>query len=236
MALSSAVSSSNGSGVALLQGETLPTSAQQKLKQNSSIVDFEMGAFIVHQGQGAAGIYEILSGRVKVFKTTDEGASHIVRLLHPGQLLGHHAALLRKPHAAAAEALTDVSTRFIPRDDFVSVVTHTPSLALRLLNSLSAEVRQREHQLLSLSQHTVAQRVAEVLLRLEQEHGRDAEGALALHLTRQELANLVGAATETTVRTLTQLKERRLIRTDGRRIWLVDRKRLRRMLDCPTVA
>lgn len=220
----------------LLDDEEHAGEAVQCLRQQSSAVDFGHGDFIFHQGQGAAGVYELCSGTVKVFKTTDEGGVHIVRLLQPGQLLGHHAVFVGAPHGATAEALTHVRTRFIPRDDFVTVLRQAPDLSLRLLQALSFQVRGHEHQLLSLSQHTVAQRVADTLLTLEARHGTDADGALALSLSRQDLASHVGAATETTVRTLTDLKTRNLIRTSGRRIWLRDRKRLRRMLDCPARA
>jgi len=228
--------STNGAPPARLLDAEDVGEAVQRLKQQSSAVDFGQGDFIFHQGQGAAGVYELCSGTVKVFKTTDEGGVHIVRLVQPGQLLGHHAVLGRAPHGATAEALAHVRTRFIPRDDFVAVLRQAPNLSLRLLRALSSQVRGHEHQLLSLSQHTVAQRVADTLLTLEARHGKDADGAVALSLSRQDLASHVGAATETTVRTLTDLKTRNLIRTSGRRIWLRDRKRLRRMLNGPARA
>jgi len=226
----------NGVPLPLLKEDERAPAAIKRIKQQSSAVDFGQGDFIFHQGQGAAGVYDLCSGTAKVFKTTDEGGVHIVRLVQAGQLLGHHAVLLGAPHGAAAVALTDVRTRFIPRDDFVAVLRQAPDLSLRLLRALSSEVRGHEHQLLSLSHHTVAQRVADTLLTMEARHGTDADGALALSLSRQDLATHVGAATETTVRTLTNLKTRNLIRTSGRRIWLRDRKRLRRMLDCPAQA
>lgn len=226
-------SSASGAAPSPLLDSAHAADAVKRLHQQSSAVAFGQGDFIFHQGQGAAGVYEVSSGTAKVFRTTDQGGVHIVRLVKPGHLLGHHAVFVNAPHGATAEALTHVHTRFIPRDDFVAVLRQSPDLSLRLLHALSSEIRGHEHQLLSLSQHTVAQRVADALLTLEARHGKDADGALALALSRRDLASHVGAATETTVRALTDLKNRNLIRTSGRRIWLRDRKRLRRMLDCP---
>lgn len=202
---------------------------QKKLNGNERLVQFPKGGFIFYQDQGAAGTHELVDGFVKLFKTTDEGRFQLMRIAGPGELLGYRAVLLRAPHNVAAEALTPVKARFIAREEFTRLLQDDPDVGMRLLRHLSIDLRETERQLLNISRKTVAQRLGAALLSLEAQHGTDDDGALQPRLTREELAGLIGAATETAVRTLSEFKERGLVRTSGRQIWILNRKRLARL-------
>ncbi len=187
---------------------------------------FKKGQIIFHEGQHASGLYCINSGKIKLYKTSYEGREQIVRLCKPGEVLGYRAVISDRPYAASASTLEDSVVCQIPREEFFKQIEKNPAVALNLIKSLSQELRTAEDRMMKLAQKSVRERLAETLIILKETYGLDDDSAISISLSREDLANIVGTATETVIRLLADFKKEDLISTKGKKIQLVDEKGL----------
>jgi len=171
-----------------------------------------------------SGVFCLHSGKVKVFKTGDEGKPHIVRFAKPGAVLGYRSLLSDSPYTVSASALEDSVLCHIPKETFVGALENDPKFALRFMEMMSSELEQAEDQIVQLAQKPVRERLAETLLVLKKVYGTENgdNSPLDVVLTREELAGVVGTAIETLVRTLSDLKQEHLIATDKKKIRILD--------------
>lgn len=187
---------------------------------------FKKGQIIFHEGQHSSGLYCINEGKIKLYKTSYDGREQIVRLCKPGEVLGYRAVISDKPYAASASTLEDALVCQIPKEEFFNQIEKNPAVALNLIKSLSQELRTAEDRMMNLAQKSVRERLAETLIILKETYGLDDDSALSISLSREDLANIVGTATETVIRLLADFKKEELISTKGKKIQLVDEKGL----------
>jgi CRP/FNR family transcriptional regulator len=160
---------------------------------------------------------------VKVCCSPD-GKEQILHILGPGEPFGEAPVFAGQSFPAHAVALEDCRLVFLPRDDFVDLVTRNPSLALNLLAVLSKRLREFTRMVDSLSLKEVPGRLAGHLLLLSRKQANGDE--LELELSKTQLASLLGTIPETLSRILKKLQKAGYIRIEGARITIVDRERL----------
>lgn len=192
------------------------------LSMNKSCRRYKKGQTIFHEGQHPSGLYCLNQGKVKLYKTSLEGKDQIVRLCNAGEVLGYRALISDKPYAASAATLEDSLVCQIPRDEFFNQIEKNPKVALNLIRSLSQELRNAEKRMMNLAQKSVRERLAETLIILKETYGLDEDSVLSISLSREDLANIVGTATETVIRLLAEFKKDNLIDTKGKQIKLTD--------------
>lgn len=189
--------------------------------------NYKKGQIIFHEGMRSYGIYCINSGKVKISKNGDDGKEHIYRLAKPGDLMGYKALLSDTRYSASAIALEDTAVCFIPRDQFMGALTKDNNLALDFMKLISLELGRAEQKVAHLAQKPVRERLAEALLFVKETYGFDEDGqTLNVRLTRDEIANIVGTATESAIRLLSEFKKDGIIDLDGKRIKVLDFNRL----------
>lgn len=187
---------------------------------------FKKGETIFREGAYASGVYCINAGKVKLAMTGDEGKEQIVRMAKPGDIIGYKALLSGDRYSSTATALEDCNVCFIPREIFLVILQKDASLSFEMMKVLSDELKRAEEKITHLAQKPVRERVAETILFLKETYGLDAENHVNVSLTREEIANLVGTATETAIRLLSEFNKDHIIELSGKKIKILDQSKL----------
>lgn len=189
---------------------------------------FKKGQTLFLQGNPPFGVFCIKSGTVKVSQNTSEGKESIVRLSKAGDLVGHRSLLTNQSYQATATALEDTKVCFFDKAHIDQLIKDQPQIAFNLIHSMGQDLGEAEAKVSSFSKNTVRQRLAELLIFLAKNHGiiEGSRTKISLILKRDEMASLVGTASETLIRFMTELKKENLIEQDGKTIYLLDIERL----------
>ena len=158
------------------------------------------------EGSYPRGVFCIISGKVKVFSTGETGKEQIIRIAGAGDVVGFRALFSEEPYRLSATTLEQSSIFFIKIEDFLELVHSQPELLQAVLRELSKESGERADFIKAMAQKTVRERLAIVLLVLESIYKDD-----LINLSREDLANFVGTATETLIRLLKDFKDENLI-------------------------
>ena len=198
--------------------------ALQEIDEHKTTNQYKKGQIIFYEGNQAFGLYCINAGRVKVYKTGIEGRQQIVRIAGPGDLLGYRALFSDEPYHATAEALEDAAICCVDKKVFFSVLSKKPELALDLIKKLARELRQAEDLATSIAQKSVRERMAELLLMLKEAYGKETKQGflIDLHLSREEMAEMIGITQETAIRLLSEFRKDKFIEVKERDITILN--------------
>ena len=189
-------------------------------------VCFQKGDTIFEDGEFPKGIYIIENGTAKLSKSGVYGKDHILRFIKEGDMIGYRSLLCGEKFQAKAEAMTDIKTRFIPATIFRHLLEIDLKIANAMLQKFAYELGESSNTVAFLAQKTVRERLAEILILLEQKLGSDPEGFIKISLTREEIANLIGTATESAIRLISEFKSDKLIEVEGRNIRILNHEKL----------
>ncbi|MEZ5027037.1 MAG: Crp/Fnr family transcriptional regulator [Chitinophagales bacterium] len=187
---------------------------------------FKKGEIIFKEGSFASGVYCINKGKIKVSMVGDEGKEQIVRLAKQGDIIGYKALISGDKYSASATTLEDSNVCFIPREIFINILQKDANLSFEMMKILSNELRNAEVKITNLAQKPVRERLAETILFLKETYGIDEHNNINIALTREDIANLVGTATETTIRLLSEFKKDNIIELTGKKIRIINNQKL----------
>jgi len=197
------------------------------LDQHKTCLFFKKGQPVFNEGNYPLGIFSIDSGKVKIEHSGEEGKMQIVRLANAGDLIGYRALFCEERYNGSAVALEETHLCFIPKEAFFEVLKTNNRLQLALIRLLASDLRKAEEHLTELAQKPVRERLAKALLFLRETYGLEEDRAtLNVSLSREELADLIGTATETAIRLLSELKNEGIIELSGKKILIADQERL----------
>jgi CRP-like cAMP-binding protein/AmiR/NasT family two-component response regulator len=180
---------------------------------------------IYHEGDIPQGIFLVRSGRFKTLKLADDGRELITGIYAPEDYIGINAVLSAEPYTETAQAIEDGSTSLLPSDTIDRFLSRFTDIGKKFIQILSANIREKEEQLLQMAYHSVRKRMAEVLLNLLRQEAAENAGE-CLKITREEMASMAGMATETVSRILSDFAAEKLIAKEGRLIRILDKPRL----------
>ncbi|OQX78101.1 MAG: hypothetical protein B6D61_06180 [Bacteroidetes bacterium 4484_249] len=197
------------------------------LNSNKVSTFYKKGQTIFYAGRTPTGIYCLLNGKIKLSKLGFDGKEQIVRFVLPGQLLGIRALIAKRSYTAFATTLEDSTVCFIDKESFFKITNKYPAITGCLLSTLSQLLQEAEDKMTSMAQKHVRERLAENLLFLNNIYKpvdikNSVETTASIILPREDLANIVGTATETVIRLLSDFKNEKLISIEGRKIILKD--------------
>lgn len=185
------------------------------------------GSIIYREGNRMKGFYCVQSGIIKIYKTGFDGKEQIIRFAKPGDLIGYRSVVSNEAACTTTEVLEDSRVCLIPTQMLLDLVRNNGDFAVELMKLTCKELGEANSYLTDIAQKTVKERLAEILLQLHHEFGEDPEGILRISLTREELSNIVGTATESIIRFLSEFKTDGLIALKGRKIKILDRPGLK---------
>ncbi len=198
----------------------------KKLSDNREIHKFKKHESIYKEGSFPKGIYFLNSGKVKIFKTHEMGKEFITDLYKEGDFFGYLALMDESKYSETAEALDECEVCFIPKEDFYSLLFQNSQVSRKFIRMLSDNLAEKEEQLVKLAYNSVRKRVADALVALYNRYKKDNNENFSINISREDLANLSGTATETTIRTLSDFKEEKLIEIKGGLISLINFEKL----------
>ncbi|HTR28625.1 MAG TPA: Crp/Fnr family transcriptional regulator [Puia sp.] len=198
---------------------------------------FKKGESIFREGEAVLGIYFVTSGTVKVHKHWGTEKEIILRFARKGDIFGHRglghdtlypaaAATIQPVYPISATAIEPVTACFIDLAFFQASLKVNQEFMYGLLLFFASELQESERKMRNLAHMAVKGRVANALISLQEKFGQTTDGHIAISLSRQDLASLVGATYETVFRTINELSQENLIRADARLIRILDPRRL----------
>ena len=190
----------------------------EKYISAKQILKFNKGGVIFEDGEVPNGVYFLNRGTAKLSKQGVYGKDQILRFIKEGDLIGYRSLLCGEDFQAKAEAMTEVEATFLPSDLFLQLLEVAPKFSFVMLQKIAFELGESSNTVTFLAQKTVRERLAEILLLLEQKLGTDPEGFIKISLTREEIANIIGTATESAIRLISEFKQDKLIEVEGRNI------------------
>ena len=201
----------------------------EKYISAKQILKFNKGGIIFEDGEVPNGVYFLNRGTAKLSKQGVYGKDQILRFMKEGDLIGYRSILCGEDFQAEAEAMTEVEATFLPADLFLQLLEVAPKFSFVMLQKIAFELGESSNTVTFLAQKTVRERLAEILLLLEQKLGTDPEGFIKISLTREEIANIIGTATESAIRLISEFKQDKLIEVEGRNIKILNHEKLIRL-------
>jgi len=199
------------------------------LSRSKTLASFAAGDSFSKQGEPADTVYCLRGGSAKV--TLEEGkpaSRSIVRLAAAGDMLGYRCVFSEEKFRASATALSAGQACKMSKNVFLGLIENEPSFSFELLGRMGKEIASAERRHHSFCKKSARERLAEALLLLLEKFGEEtaAGPTISLVLSRSEIADWIGVAKETVIRTLTEFKEEGLIRQEERQILILDKRKL----------
>lgn len=204
-----------------------------QLSDSKNLITHKKGQILFYEGTKPLGVFCISDGVVKVYKTASNGKEQIIRLAKKGDFLGYASLLGEEAYSNSATIVEDANICFVPRESFLKVLSEDTAFHKRVTKALCNDLGVMESKLTDATQKSIRERLAFTLLKLSETYGIDGKEGdkIDIVLTREEIAGIVGTATETVIRLLSEFKKDDLIDFDGKKIIVRDKKGLARLSD-----
>lgn len=201
----------------------------KKLSEERDVRIYKKKDEVYKEGSYPKGIYFVSKGKVKIYQTSESGKELITELHKEGDFFGYVSLLQDEKYTSSATTLEDSEIYMLPKEDFFSLIYKNADVSKRFIEILSNNLRENEKQLVKLAYNSVRKRVAEALIKLSDKYKKEEEQEFSMNVSREDLANLVGTATETVIRTLSDFKEDKFIEIAGGKITILNYDRLANM-------
>lgn len=184
---------------------------------------------VYHEGNKPHGVYLIEQGVLKIYKTGNDGREQIIRFAKKGDLIGFRSVISNEVLCSSAKVIENCRVCFISANVFLNFVKENSEFSMQLIKLSCKELGESNKFIIDLALKSLRERLAEVIILLTDTFGLDAENFIQVVLTREDIANIVGTATESIIRQLSDLKREHLIDLKGKRIKILDLNKLRKI-------
>jgi CRP-like cAMP-binding protein len=207
--------------------KTLTQEELEKFSDHKTTLLIKKGENLLTEGNAINGLYCIRDGKGKMTKLNTNGKEQIIKFIKGGDILGHRSILSEELVGLNAIALEDMHVCFIPKGDILDTIKENANFSLDLMRNISQQLNDANTSISQMAQKPVKDRLAETLLYLEEIFGVDNEACIDVTLTREEIANTIGTATESAIRLLSNLKKDGVIDLIGKKIKIVNKSSLK---------
>lgn len=187
------------------------------------------GEVIFEEGESLNGLFCIKDGVCKLTKLSANGKDQIIKLVEKGQILGQRSLISDERTNLRATALNDMELCFIPKAEIIDDLKKNNDFTMDMLKEMADDLREADDFIVNMAQKSVRQRLAEALLNINENFGTNPDGTLSVLLSREDFASIVGTATESAIRVLSQFKKEGLISALGKHIKIEDLEGLKRV-------
>lgn len=200
-----------------------------KLTKGHKIITVSKKDMLFREGKYPNALYYVVSGKIKAFRINEYGKEFIIDLYKPGDFAGYEALLEDTTYQFSASALEDAEICVIPKDQFFLLLNTHKDIANTFIKLLSNGIKEKEERLMKMAYNSIRRRVADALLFLMEKYKQPGDTVFSINMSRSDLSGLVGTATETLIRTLSDFKEEGIVEIKGSNIKIVNEEKLRKL-------
>ncbi|HLW30602.1 MAG TPA: response regulator [Brumimicrobium sp.] len=197
------------------------------LKDNAQIKSFGKREGIYFEGDTPKWLYYVKEGHVRNYKVTRDNKELVTGLYGAGDFFGYIDLLSQGGYQEFSVAIEGAKLALISKEDFEQLVLSNKDVSINFIKLLAGDIIERENELVSLAYNTVRKRVANALSKLYLKYKEGLAERVEVTVTRDELASMVGTATESVIRILSEFKKDGYIKTKGSLITILDYPSLR---------
>lgn len=205
------------------------TGKVQLVSDDRDIHSYAKKHILYKEGQRPRFVYQVITGKVKVSKTNEDGKEFITNLYGPGDFFGYTSVLEDVLYVDDAQILEDTELMLIPRDDFNQLISNDIEIAKQFIKIITHNIIEKEESLLNLAYSSLRKKVAFGLIQFYDKYKLNEEQKPLLNLSRENLAQSIGIATESLIRTLGDFKDEKLIDIQTGKVIILDEKKLRNL-------
>lgn len=198
----------------------------KNLSSDRKVTHVKKKQIIYFEGDTPLKFYCVKSGKVKTYQTNDFGKQFTTALYDAGDFFGHIAIIENSEYKETAEALEDSEIINIPKQDFLELLFRNQQVSAKFIKMLANDIAERERILSGMAYNSLRKRTADALLMLKAKYQHDEAKPFSMRISREDLASVVGTATESLIRTLSDFKEEKLVEVKGSEITVVNEKKL----------
>lgn len=206
--------------------------ALQHLQRSKSTSIYPMGTLLYIEGQQPRGVFILCNGRAKIYTSSKQGKVIILKVAHPGEVLGLEAALASREHEETAELLESCQVNFMATKDFMRYISEHSDAALKAAGQLTADCRAAQEGIRCLGlSGSVEEKLARLLVTWS-ENAASAKGGdqrFMVPYKHEEIAQMIGSTRETVTRILGNLKRKKVIEIKGATLIVKDPHRLKQL-------
>lgn len=184
---------------------------------------------LYQEGKRPRFLHYLISGKVKTYRTHEDGKEYITDLFRSGDFIGYTAIIEDKAYDDTAVVLEDAELMLIPRDEFMQMVYSDINIAGKFIRIITQNVKEKEERLLNLAYSSLRKRVAKALVAIHEKFYKERSGSI-IEFSRDDIAQYVGTATESLIRTLSDFKAEKLIDIQSGKITITNLEKLQHLL------
>jgi DNA-binding response OmpR family regulator len=218
-------------GVNQLLLESAGPDTVKSMIENRSINTYRKKQLIYKEGNHPTQLYYVLSGKVKTFKSNDDGKELVTELFTAGDFLGHVSLMHGTVYRENAEAIDDAEVAVIPKKEFEDLINNSKEVSQQFIKLLAKNIAEKENQLLGIAYNSLRKKVADALIFLRNKYKDPNTTEFSIEISRENLANIAGTATESLIRTLSDFKSEKLIDIKNGQIAILNDKKLEGMIN-----
>lgn len=203
--------------------------ALTQLTELRSTQTFKKKQFIYNEGKHPLYLLYIHKGKVKTYRTNDDGKQFVTELYSDGDFIGYTALLEKSVYAETAEAMEETEIALIPKAEFENLLNNSKEVMQRVIQILARDIAEKEKKLLSLAYNSVRKRVAETLMTIYKKYKTENQKNFKIDMSREDLSSIAATAKESLIRTLSDFKEEKLIDITSGEITILNEKKLENM-------
>jgi len=220
---------SSPSGLTQFLKDVKSTGLIDKLSEQYAVENYDRKQMLYQEAKRPRFLFYLMKGKVKAYKSHEDGKEYITNLYSDGDFIGYTALIEDTNYDDSATILEDAEIMMIPKDDFLQMVYSDISIASKFIHIITQNVREKEERLLNLAYSSLRKRVAKALVDIVEKF-RLKEQTSPIEISREDIAQYVGTATESLIRTLSDFKAEKLIEIKSGKIIVNNVDKLKNLL------
>ena len=220
---------SSPSGLTQFLKDVKSTGLIDKLSEQYAVENYDKKQMLYQEAKRPRFLFYLMKGKVKAYKSHEDGKEYITNLYSDGDFIGYTALIEDTNYDDSATILEDAEIMMIPKDDFLQMVYSDISIASKFIHIITQNVREKEERLLNLAYSSLRKRVAKALVDIVEKF-RLKEQTSPIEISREDIAQYVGTATESLIRTLSDFKAEKLIEIKSGKIIVNNVDKLKNLL------
>ncbi|MGN6211143.1 response regulator [Parafilimonas sp.] len=201
----------------------------QLTSEERELYDYKKKDMVYAEGQRPKAVYYIKNGKIKIYKSNEDGKELITAICSTGDFFGYTYILEEISYKENAKVLEDAELMLIPKDDFLSLISSDAQVARQFIKLITRNVLDKEENLLMLAYNSLRKKVAYQLIQVFEKFKNENSSSDAINISRENLAQTAGIATESLIRTLSDFKSEKLIDLQGSTITILNETKLRNL-------